>query len=317
MTDEFSLIGKYFIYDDEGRLSVPNGDDCAVFGCPPGTETAVTTDSLVEGVHFFRDTSPGSLGIKAAEVNLSDLAAMGAEPFCIFLSLVLPSPDESFIIPFAEALRSDLSRRNAFLAGGNMSRGPLSITVTALGRLPLGTAVRRVGAAEGDIIAATGTLGAAALAVEDTMSGKVTVDRHSWEEARRRLERPEARIEEGIALRGLAHSMLDISDGISSDISHLLRCGLGAVINLEQLPFSPALSALPEERKIDLAVAGGGDYELLLTMSEESFREAIKIPVLQRTGLTQIGRITGSGKAEYLLRGVPREVPDGWNHFRH
>lgn len=194
MSDEFSLIGKYFIQDDHGRLSVPNGDDCAVFRCPPQKEMAVTTDTLVEGVHFFKGTSPESLGIKAVEVNLSDLAAMGAEPFCIFLSLVLPSPDESFIVPFSESVKEDLERNHAFLAGGNMSKGPLSITVTALGTLPAGTAVRRDSAKGGDIIAVTGTLGAAALAVEDSYSGRVTVDHPSWEEARRRLERPQARI---------------------------------------------------------------------------------------------------------------------------
>lgn len=257
MSDEFSLIGKYFIQDDRGRLSVPNGDDCAVFRCPPQKEMAVTTDSIVEGVHFFKGTSPESLGIKAVEVNLSDLAAMGAEPFCIFLSLVLPSPDESFIVPFSESLKEDLERNNAFLAGGNMSRGPLSIAVTALGTLPEGTAVRRDSAREGDIIAVTGTLGAAALAVEDSYSGRVTVDHPSWEEARRRLERPQARISEGIALRGLASSMLDISDGITSDLRHLLNGGLGASVSLEHLPFSPALASLPMKRKTDLAASGG------------------------------------------------------------
>lgn len=316
MSDEFSLIGKYFIQDDRGRLSVPNGDDCAVFRCPPQKEMAVTTDSIVEGVHFFKGTSPESLGIKAVEVNLSDLAAIGAEPFCIFLSLVLPSPDESFIVPFSESLKEDLERNNAFLAGGNMSRGPLSIAVTALGTLPEGTAVRRDSAREGDIIAVTGTLGAAALAVEDSYSGRVTVDHPSWEEARRRLERPQARISEGIALRGLASSMLDISDGITSDLRHLLNGGLGASVSLEHLPFSPALASLPMKRKTDLAASGGGDYELLFTISEENFRKAGKIPALAKTGITAIGRITGTGRIEYLLDGVPSVVPDGWNHFR-
>lgn len=317
MSDEFSIIRKYFSDDDQGRLSVPNGDDCAVFRCPPLTETAVTTDSLVEGVHFFKGTSPGSLGVKAVEVNLSDLAAMGARPFCIFLSLVMPSPDEEFLSPFSAALKADLARKDAFLAGGNMSRGPLSITVTALGTIPEGTAVRRDGAKAGDVIAVTGSLGAAALAVEDTVSGHISVPPSAWGEAVRRLESPEARTEEGIALRGLAHSMLDISDGISSDLRHLLHSGLGAEISLESLPFSPALSSLAEKRRIDLAAAGGGDYELLFTMSEETFREAEKIPVLARTGITKIGRITDTGRAEYLLHGVPCEVPDGWNHFRH
>ncbi|MGH8507276.1 MAG: thiamine-phosphate kinase [Gammaproteobacteria bacterium] len=268
---EFEIIDRYFRPrpPDRTEVVVGVGDDAAILRVAGRRDLALTVDTLVADTHFSNDAEPEAIGYKALAVSLSDLAAMGAEPLCATLALTLPQADEAWLERFSDGF-FHLARRHALdLVGGNISRGPLTISVAAHGTLPEGGALRRIGAQPGDAIFVTGTLGDAALSL-DVQAGAHPELAPYADYLRKRLHRPTPRVAQGVALRGLASSAIDVSDGLAADLGHILTANsVGAVIELHRLPRSSALQALPDlPRQWELGLGGGEDYELCFTVPE-------------------------------------------------
>jgi thiamine-monophosphate kinase len=269
---EFELIRRFFERADRvTRLRLGIGDDCALLDAPAGETLAVSTDMLVEGRHFFPGTDPEAIGHKALAVNLSDLAAMGARPIAFTLALALPDADERWLEPFARGLFALADAHGCELAGGDTTRGPLNLCITVFGAVPPAGALRRDGAHAGDDLWVSGTLGAAALAVERRRRGESPPPG-----AAERLDRPQPRVALGLALRGLAGAAIDLSDGLAGDLAHVLArsatargASLGATLEAGALPFAPELHGLPMEERIALATGGGDDYELAFAAPPE------------------------------------------------
>jgi thiamine-monophosphate kinase len=263
---EFDLIHEYFtgLTHSRSDVTLGIGDDGALLRVPDKMELVVSIDTLVAGVHFFADVSPQALGHKALAVNLSDLAAMGAEPAWVTLALTLPEVDNAWLKGFAQGFAALAQEYNVALVGGDTTRGPLAVSVQAHGWVPEGRALRRDGARAGDDIYVTGYLGDAALCL---LSSQNPSAKSLFETLRYRLERPQPRIEAGLALRGIATSAIDISDGLAADLGHILQAsGLGASISLVELPLSEPLSQwLQAGEDWNVVVAGGDDYELCFT----------------------------------------------------
>jgi thiamine-monophosphate kinase len=303
--DEFELIRRYFatLTPPRDDVALGIGDDAALLAPPRGHEVVVTTDTLVAGRHFPDDTDAQAVGWKALAVNLSDLAAMGAEPRWFTLALTLRMADPEWLSGFAAGLGAMAREAGVALVGGDTTQGALSITITAMGTVPAGKAVRRSGARAGDAICVTGTLGDAALALRlGEGGGRGEARSADLEHLRARLHRPVPRVAVGAALRDLAHAAIDLSDGLAGDLSHILDAsGVGAEVRAGKLPMSPAFKALSEpEERLELQLAGGDDYKRL------------DVP------LTEIGRVT-KGKALGVLdaRGKKLAVePFGYRHFK-
>lgn len=316
---EFELIEKYFKVPHARKdVVLGPGDDCALLTLPADTMLAVSTDTLVSGVHFFPDMDPVDLGYKALAVNLSDLAAMGAEPRWVSMALTLPAINEAWVAGFAEGFLELAEYYNVALVGGDMTRGPLSITVSVKGSVPTGRALLRSGAKAGDGIYVTGTLGDAALALSHLL-GKRVLNENQLAAVLPRLDHPHPRILVGQALRGLANSALDLSDGLASDLGHILKAsGVRAQIDLNLLPLSPVLQdAVFAEAAWQLALAGGDDYELCFTVPQE--HHGALDTALANCGVkfTRIGRIlAGEPGIDYLLDDQPVALElKGWDHF--
>ena len=267
------------------------GDDAALLQVPAGHELVVSTDTLVAGVHFPAETAAQDIGWKALAVNLSDLAAMGAEPAWVSLALTMPESDAEWLDAFLDGFLELADEHRVALVGGDTTRGPLSITITAHGLVPAGTALRRDGAGLNDDIWVTGTIGDAAGALSQwrgnaLMSAKL----------RYRLDRPSPRIAAGIALRGLASAAIDISDGLLADLGHVLqRSGSGAELDLGRLPTSRTLA---EHFSVDaqrwrLQLGGGDDYELCFTAAPAHALAIEQAMAACEISATVIGRITG------------------------
>ena len=266
---EFDLIRKYFATQAIHRQEVAEsiGDDAAIVSIPAGNELAITTHTHVHHVHFPKHTNPADIGHKSLAVNLSDLAAMGATPAWITLALTLPDADETWIKAFCEGFFTLANRFHVQLIGGDLTRGPLSITIQAHGLVPKGQAILRSGAKSGDLIYITGTLGDAGLALA-ILQEKISADTQRCAELNCRLNRPEPRVAIGEILRGRANAAIDISDGFAADLMHLLDASkVGAKINIDKLPHSEALSkTLTREHAVALALTAGDDYELCFTV---------------------------------------------------
>ena len=278
--NEFELIRRFFAHQPVSRADVETGigDDAALLSPPAGRLLAVTSDLLVAGVHFFPDTDPVALGHKALAVNLSDLAAMGAEPAWFLLNLTLPAVDERWLERFCQGMFALAQEHKVQLVGGDTSRGPLAVAIEAHGFVPPGQALRRSGARPGDRIYVTGTLGGAALALRHRRGG-IRLAAGDIAAVTPRLDRPRPRVREGMALRGIAGSAIDISDGLLADLGHILeRSGVGARIFLERMPVSPVCRAHLEETGWDTVLAGGDDYELCFTVSERNIAALEKLP---------------------------------------
>lgn len=270
------------------------GDDAAVLELARGERLVACVDTLVAGVHFPPGTAPADLGWKSLAVNLSDLAAMGAEPRFALLALTLPDDDPVLVRGFSAGFDALARRHGVALVGGDTTRGPLSISVTALGALPRGAALGRGGARVGDEIWVSGTLGdaAAALALLDARSG--TVAPRDAATLKRRLDRPEPRVALGLALRGLATAAIDVSDGLLADLDHVLAASrVGARIERDRIPVSPVLRrVVPDaEARARLALAGGDDYELVFTARPSRAARLLAAAAQARTRITRIGRI--------------------------
>ncbi|MBM7342854.1 thiamine-phosphate kinase [Pantoea coffeiphila] len=269
---EFELIARYFDRVTSSRRDVEKGigDDCALLSVPEKQSLAISTDTLVAGVHFLADIHPADLGYKALAVNLSDLAAMGADPAWLTLALTLPTVDESWLESFSDSLFELLDYYDMQLIGGDTTRGPLSMTLGIHGLVPQGRALRRSGARIGDWIYVTGTLGDSAAGLALLLGQEQLSNPAAHEALIKRHLRPIPRILQGQALRDLATSAIDISDGLISDLGHVLKASdCGARINLDALPLSePLKQNFSSEQCLHWALSGGEDYELCFTVPE-------------------------------------------------
>lgn len=317
---EFDLIAKYFANAGVKRVDtcVGVGDDGAVLQVRDGYDLVVTTDTMVAGTHFFPDVAPRSLGHKLVAVNVSDLAAMGAEPTWLSLALTLPAIEEPWLAEFAAGLHETADYYNCQLVGGDTTRGPLSLTMIAKGQVPRGKAITRAGAKVGDYIYVTGTLGDAALGLK-LVQGQHAVSKKHQGHLLQRFHYPAARVALGQALRNTASSAMDISDGLAGDLPHILkRSGVGAYIDVNRLPLSQALKDSCEPAlALQLALSGGEDYELLFTVPENR-RGSLDV-LLSPYGVpvTCIGRVTGvAGKLELKAGEQPFSYQhQGFQHF--
>lgn len=270
--NEFDLIKTYFATQLTHRndVVVGIGDDAAIVNVPSGQSLAITTDTLIAGVHFPETTLPYDIGYKSLAVNLSDLAAMGASPAWVTMALTLPHKNQDWLQSFCEGFFTLANRHQVQLIGGDLTHGPLTITVQAMGLIPHQQAILRSRAKPGDLIYVTGTLGDAGLALRFLQNG-VSLAKPCQSPVLERLNRPEPRVTSGEQLRGLASAAIDISDGLAADLGHILeQSRVGAILHVDQLPLSEALShALPHEEVIALALTAGDDYELCFTIPAE------------------------------------------------
>jgi thiamine-monophosphate kinase len=298
---EFELIRRYFapLTPPPEDVVLGIGDDCALLRTPPGEELAVTTDTLVSGRHFEPQTSAESIGWKSLAVSLSDLAAMGARARWFLLALTLEQPDEAWIKAFAQGLGKLAHQAGITLVGGDTTRGPLSITITAFGLVAAGSALRRSCAKPGDLVCVTGTLGDAALALKLGLAATCAHFDPDREFLKSRLNRPTPRLATGLYLRGLARAAIDLSDGLAGDLGHILHASwVGAEIETAKLPASPAFQRLaPEGERLGLQAAGGDDYELCFCIPPERLDEARSRADLP---LTPVGRIVAEPGLRWL-----------------
>ncbi len=304
---EFDLIRTHFaaLGAQRADLRLGVGDDCALLVVPAGQELAVSIDTLACGVHFLPDCDSEALGHKCLAVGLSDLAAMGAEPAWATLAITLPaallrgSPD--WLGRFAHGF-GDLARAHGVaLVGGDTTRGPLSVTVQVHGLVPAGTAVRRAGARPGDLVCVSGTLGGAGLALRHLLAGETPPAG-----LRERLERPSPRVSVGLALRGRASAMIDVSDGLAADLGHILEAGgVGAELDLAALPLHPAVAAaVASDGGWELPLASGDDYELCFCLPSGQLDWLRDASADLGCPLTPIGCITAA-------TGLVCRAPDG------
>lgn len=294
------------------------GDDAALIEPPKGQQVVLAVDTLVEGVHFAKGVPASAIGWKALAVNLSDLAAMGAEPAVALLALTLPNEDGAFVDEFAAGFSALADTHRVALVGGDTTRGPLSASVTVMGYVPKGQALTRAGAEAGDDLWVTGTLGDAAGALALWKSGIPMLRTGSLRE---RLDRPAPRLGAGLALRGLATACIDVSDGFLADLGHILAMsGVGADVEADVLPVSPALlDAFPDTpSRRALQLTGGDDYELCFTAPAKK-HEAVQAALdAVATPATRVGHITeGASLRLFDADGLPLALPPrrGYVHF--
>ena len=315
---EFDLIARHFTRPAR-RAVLGVGDDCALLAPRPGHHLAVSTDMLVEGRHFLSTVPPRHLGHKALAVNLSDLAACGAQPLAFTLALALPRADEAFVAELAAGMFALADAHGIELVGGDTTAGPLNLCLTVFGEVPAGQALLRSGAKAGDALWVSGTLGDARLALE-AFRGTVTLEAADFAAARRSMELPEPRVALGMALRGLATSAIDLSDGLVGDLGHVLaRSGVGAEVELERLPRSTALSSQNAFLQSECLLAGGDDYELLFTAPDGADAAVQAAGRTAGVAVHRIGRIV-AGPGLRVLDGQGREVDlsahRAFDHFR-
>ena len=288
------------------------GDDAALLTPPPGRQLVVTADTLNDGVHFPRGTSPADVGWKALAVNLSDLASMGAEPAWCTLSLSLPQSDPAWIEGFLDGFLDLAEQHGIALVGGDTTRGPLSIAVTAMGLVEPGRALRRDGARVGDEVWVTGTLG-------DAAGGLALLDREAVPALRARLDRPTPRVAAGRALAGIATACVDVSDGLLADLGHVCaRSHVAARIDVDALPASAALmEVIGEADRIALQAGGGDDYELCFTAPADAGADIGAVSAQLGLRITRIGRIVvGEGVHPVDAKSQPWSSPRrGYDHF--
>lgn len=317
MPSEFDLIARYFARPTPQAVLGP-GDDCALLAPSPGMELAITTDMLVSGTHFLPDTDPRQLGWKTLAVNLSDLAAMGAKPRWVLLAGSLPDADENWLAAFADGLFAGAKRYGVDLVGGDTTRGPLNLCLTALGEVPAGGALRRDGARVGDEVWVSGQPGLAALglaqlqertALPDALAARCVAV----------LQQPTPRVELGLALqqRQLASAAIDVSDGLLADLGHIAeRSSVDAEL------FEPLLPRLPIGADPQLArhcqLAGGDDYELVFTAPADKRHQLAELAAQLELPLWRIGRIVAGGGEVRLLDEGGNALPltgKGYDHF--
>jgi len=308
---EFSIIERYFYKDkfenSQTRLGI--GDDCALLAVPEGYELAVTTDTMVEGIHFFPDVAPEALAHKLLAVNLSDLASMGAQPIAVLLNLTLPKVDSEWLKNFSDSFFNLTQYFNVDLVGGDTTKGPLSLSLQAMGLVPVGRALKRSNARSGDLIYVTGCIGDAGLGL------KIQKDEYPYSQECKQIlkqfNQPMPRINEGLKLRDYASSCIDISDGLLADLGHILKAsGLGARIDWELIPLSNQVEKyIDETTDWQMPLNAGDDYELCFTVSPEK-TELIDIEC------HEIGVIESSQTFHLYKNGQRQEIgKHGFKHF--
>ncbi len=304
--DEWEAIGRFTgRFRGGAGLRLGPGDDCALLAPTPGRDLCATTDAVVEGVHFGPAFTPEEVGHKALAVNLSDLAAMGARPRWFLVAIALPAgPHPRLVDGLARGMAALARRFSCVLAGGNFSRGPgLAVTVTALGEVAAGTALRRDGLAPGHLLAVTGTLGAAALALQRARPGRAQ-------------RRPEPRVAAGLAARAIARAAIDLSDGLAGDLRHMCAAsGCGAEVWEDRLPMARGVRGRPDA--LDLCLSGGEDYELLFGVAEHDWPQLRRRVAATGTPIALIGRATTGGLRLARAEGAAaRPLPaGGFSHF--
>ena len=319
---EFDLIETFFKRPAR-HATLGVGDDCALLAFGQGQQLAISTDMLVEGRHFLSTVHPRLLGHKALAVNLSDLAACGAKPKAFMLALSLPQVDPEWLSEFSKGLWALADEHDIDLIGGDTTRGPLNICITALGEVPTSQALLRSGAKVGDDIYVSGNLGDARLALE-VFRGALQVPSAVFELARLRMEQPTPRVALGLALRGIAHAAADISDGLLGDLKHILKAsGVGAVLETQQVVSTLACTSIPQNQfQIDVAnqlaltLSGGDDYELVFTAAPAQRAAVVAAAKASQTDVTHIGQITAS--QELVLRTAEGAMlPNTFASFDH
>ena len=317
---EFDLIQRYFQSPTKRTdVLLGIGDDCAITSIPAGKRLAITTDTLIDGVHFPPRTAPDDIAVKAVAVNLSDLAAIGATPAWLTLALSMPHVDQRWINSFADAFKRMAGRFDAELIGGDTCQGPLSVTVQALGLIDDERSMRRDRAQPGDVIYVSGTLGDAAAGLKILQRSPIVGDDEAW--LVNRLNRPEPRVELGVRVAEFCRCAIDISDGLVADLGHVLAASqCGATVYKDRIPLSRQLIAHAGGRDAldwDLVLAGGDDYELCLVVAPDKDNELMRLSSELVLPLTRIGviveqrslRIVDSSGAEYLVD------QSGYQHF--
>jgi thiamine-monophosphate kinase len=316
---ESELIERHFRELGQARPDVllGIGDDAALLQVPVGAQLALTTDALVEGVHFLPGAPPHSLGHRALAVNLSDIAAMGASPCWALLSLNLPRPDEDWLSEFARGFGALARLHGVALVGGNLSRGALSITVELAGLVPRGQALRRSGGCSGDDLYVSGSIGDAAAGLE-CLRGRAGVPATAAQWLQQRFEYPRPRVALGVALRGIASACIDVSDGLHADALRLLQAsGLGARIDVEALPLSDALRVAYGPAAWRTALAGGEDYELCFSAPPARAAGIVDAAAAAGSPVTRIGTLVpGDGIALNSENRLIQFAPAGFDHFR-
>ncbi|HXP03700.1 MAG TPA: thiamine-phosphate kinase [Stellaceae bacterium] len=319
---EFGRIRRFFA-PLAGPGSLGLTDDAALVDCPPGYHLVVTVDQLVEGVHFLRDDPPDLIARKLLRRNLSDLAAMGAAPRAYLVTSALPqSRDDEWVRRFAEGLGEDQRRFGVTLLGGDSTstHGPVSLTLTAIGEVADGAEIRRAGARPGDRVWVSGTIGDAFLGLKVLRGGYEELAPEHRAALAARFQLPDPRIELGPRLTGIAHAMIDVSDGVLADLGHICETsGVAATVELNRLPLSPAAQAIVDADPAlhPVLATGGDDYELLFTAPPEAGAEIAALSHSLALPITEIGAIA-VGEGVRLLDADGAEIATktaGWTHF--
>lgn len=319
MPSEFDIIRQYFVRDqarDDVVLGI--GDDAAVLSIPEGHQLVQSVDTLVSGIHFPIETSPHDIAHKALAVNLSDMAAMGAEPAWFTLALTLPEDDEDWLKAFSESLFALAKKYNVQLVGGDTTNGPLCISITVNGLVPEGKALTRNNAKVSDKVYVSGTLGDAALALA-AWQGDCLLREESKTYLNERLNRPQPQLELGLLLRKFASACIDISDGLVSDLNHITENShVAAKITFENIPLSNdfKLNITDTALLLPLVLAGGDDYELCFTVPEDKQSEFDNMIKEKNIQVTCIGEIEAGQGVRCLLKGKEIDIQgSGYEHF--
>ncbi len=318
---EFDLIRQHFTRATR-HTHLGVGDDAALITPSTNMELAISADMLASGIHFFADADPYQLGWKSLAVNLSDMAAMGANPKWATLSIALPGVNQPWLTEFSRGFFACADAFKVDLIGGDTTRGPLTISVQIMGEVPTGTAIKRSGAGVGEEIWVSGQLGDAALALAH-MQGNLALTEDAFTHCAKKLHAPQPRVTLGLALRGIANSAIDISDGLLADLGHILsQSNLGASIYIANIPHSEYLNIqLTSDlyhQKLSMLLAGGDDYELCFTAPTEKHAEIIRLSESLKLPLSCIGLTTNNAKL--VVHGFDDEILDvkeaGFDHFR-
>ncbi|MBB3167047.1 thiamine-phosphate kinase [Simiduia aestuariiviva] len=315
---EFELIKRYFYQSARAfGVNMGIGDDCALLSVPDNKVLAVSMDTLVGGIHFPRNADPELIAERALRVNLSDLAAMGAEPLWFTLGLTMPKVDEQWLEGFSKGLLSVADEYNIALVGGDTTRGPLAITIQVHGAVEQDYAFMRGNARLGDVVFVTGQLGNAAAALS-VIRQELNVGKSAFSYFMSHYYRPEPRLKDAKLLRGLTHCAIDISDGLLADLGHICEeSGVGAKIDIERVPVSAALNKVAEAEQIaDWALGGGDDYQLCFTVPQENLAKVEQLIENGKLRATAVGEIVKGSGVACLLEGEPYEPKRrGYSHF--
>ncbi|KPC52890.1 thiamine-phosphate kinase [Amantichitinum ursilacus] len=316
--NEFDLIARYF-HRPGTVADLGVGDDAALLTPAPGQQLAISVDMLVAGRHFFEDVDPFTLGHKSLAVNLSDLAAMGATPRWFTLALALPHADAAWLEAFSRGMFALAEAHGLELVGGDTTRGPLTISIQIAGEVPKGSALLRGGAQADDDIWVSGQLGAAAAAVAQRLEG-LPLSAGALAQCLPRLQQPTPRVALGQGLRGLAHACLDISDGLLGDLAHICqRSGLSAQLRAATIPVADALAELDHVTALQLALAGGDDYELCFCAPAAARQAIVDLAAQCDVPVTRVGRMAAGDAVVVVLdaQGLPLPTSrKAYDHFR-